>query len=585
MLPAPAEVDLVSMPRLGPNDSEEVLGLLVECVLEADRLDAARVPLYQALFSFLLYLSPPRVTSGALTAILEGRRAGAGGLAAASDAVSRADAAQGKVEESLQRVLQQHGRALAAQLATDAAEGQWPDIYRALVLRLLGCLASLDGTGAFAAQVASGPLPRSILAGLAPQAMGIVHASPVDASRSLAALEAGLGLLLAMVQSGAGRPEGKEMARLLFDRRALQLLAAVKAIDLHLEDSLGAGSVAAVADSGMALSADGKSGPGLRERVNRVLTPCLRLAVSVALALPDSDKVSSEVLDLLESHTRPFARVLREVGEARGPVGWDHGLEEVEQAGLLVALVGRLPHADLMAQRLPQLQFAVLALAQEMVCRNSTSSNRYILALEEGRKTASASASDADLAADRLRRLRLDRLDEAVRSLRCSLSQLVRQQVLDGRLVLPCATDLKSPEARPSLVQLVSLVEQAAVEVDPMAAEQQQCIEALRSKDSRQAQALVEQHGAAPAELLGRLDPESRRRVEEKVLSRMERARERALRSLLFIIENSLAAIYHHMDRALGAAATTNGAMSSTSLHQGKMQRCLIVHAPLRQGH
>lgn len=83
LLPAPQggkgeDSSAALVPRLGPTEFESVLKGLVDALLAADRIDRARLPLYTALFSFLLSARPPRVTGRGLKAILEGRGAAEG---------------------------------------------------------------------------------------------------------------------------------------------------------------------------------------------------------------------------------------------------------------------------------------------------------------------------------------------------------------------------------------------------------------------------------------------------------------------------------------------------------------------------
>lgn len=568
-------------PRLSPSDCAELLKLMVESVLAADRSERARLPLYLSVFSYLMYARPSKVSGEGLQAILEGR----GKDPLAADGVARVDAVQNRLDEATSRVLTEHGAALTARMAQDAVEAQWPEMYRALCLRLMGTLVAMDPRGGFAKEVAQSALPRALLSSLGAQTTALLQQSPLEAQRSLSAVEAALGLLLDLVQCSP-RDDAREMARRLYDMRALQYLTAIKALGVPPEDPG---------------QAQGAPSPTLRERINRVLTPVLRLASLMVTLLSESDRVVSEAINFIETHSRPLVRILREVGESRGVVGWEQGEAELEQAQLILHIFSRLPSGESLSQRFPQLHYAALALAQEFMGKNAEAANRYLAALAlapdagahavaRGRGTAPSTSAPGALSANGVsaasaaaaplssrRGTTYERLAQRVLALRCALLQFMRQAVLADRLRLPCATDLKSPDAYPSLVQVLGMIEQTVTDLDLGLKDRSALVSDLKSKDDERLQTVLTNNGVAK-ETVQRLGVDSRRRLAERIMGRLERHTARAARQHLYLLENALAVLHFHIDRAVRSAGQ-QAAASGLPLAGGQSSAHLMANA------
>lgn len=145
---------------------------------------------------------------------------------------------------------------------------------RAAALHVAGAAAAADASGAVREELFRREVPRAILRSVAAETPGgLASAAPAE----LWAVEAQLALLQMLAGVGRDLAGQRGAARQLFQQAALRHLGNCRACDLRPEPLPAPGTVSDAKALAMPL----------RDRSHRVVTPILRLAVSIAAALPE----------------------------------------------------------------------------------------------------------------------------------------------------------------------------------------------------------------------------------------------------------------------------------------------------------
>lgn len=154
----------------------------------------------------------------------------------------------------------------------------------------------------------------------------VVQGDAPPAGAKLQAIEAGLQLLLQLLQAGRPGVDGSAPSRRLFMLDALPCLLRCSALDLVPEEPgmvpPGARSLrhrlAKVAYlrapwmHGYVLCVLGSATAGIRTPTSQVMAPCLRLALGLVVQLPHSAQVRQQAAAFVDAHSAALVRVLQD---------------------------------------------------------------------------------------------------------------------------------------------------------------------------------------------------------------------------------------------------------------------------------
>ncbi|KAF5839634.1 hypothetical protein DUNSADRAFT_290 [Dunaliella salina] len=189
--------------------------------------------------------------------------------------------------------------------------------------------------------------------------------------RAVFVIEAQLGLLLQLGQSGPSPRVRQLAAQSLSALQPLQHLAGCRALDVEPEDP---GSVPGPVGSGQMDT--------LRFRLQHLMAPTLRLVLAIVAPLPESNAVRHDARLFVGAHYRALDRVLREAASP-GNFNWTPGDSELEQAELVTSLLSRLVPvwAELGPTQAEGLRHALFRLALAFCCLDTKSTSPIVKSL------------------------------------------------------------------------------------------------------------------------------------------------------------------------------------------------------------
>jgi len=321
-----------------------------------------------------------------------GGEAAAAAAAVTSTVVARLDAAQEAIEQGNALLVNEQGPVLVDIMARDALDSSAPQLQQAVALHALaalvaagaaspsalptttpaaGLVAGSSAGGSLAGALYAHNVPQALLAGLAgvPQTLLAAHAR--GSRRAVFVIEAQLGLLLQLGQSGPSPRVRQLAAQSLSALQPLQHLAGCRALDVEPEDP---GSVPGPVGSGQMDT--------LRFRLQHLMAPTLRLVLAIVAPLPESNAVRHDARLFVGAHYRALDRVLREAASP-GNFNWTPGDSELEQAELVTSLLSRLVPVwtELGPTQGEGLRHALFRLALAFCCLDTKSTSPIVKSL------------------------------------------------------------------------------------------------------------------------------------------------------------------------------------------------------------
>eukprot|EP00887_Chlorella_sp_A99_P002898 scaffold6.g2898.t1 len=517
-----------------PARCHALLRALLAALWGGRRLEAVRLPLYSALSSYLAMCRGPallRAPPSVVEALLQGLP---GAAAAPTGAAQQLDQLQRQLEDGNAALLQAAPQ-LVDLLAGDATSSEPATAARAL--SALCTLLGADPGGAVVDEVYRTALPGRLLQELAEGPYAALTQPPPRGQALLLVIEAQLTLLLRLALAGPPAARAASAQR-LFSLQALPRLTQCRALDLQPEEP------------GFAQLSGAAS---LRARLHALFTPALRLALSIASALPASGPVREQAGAFVDAHTRALVRVLYDAASP-GVRGWEPGDAELEEATLAVQLLSELAGQRPPLAIAPQLQEAAYRLSARFLCLSAKSQSPVVARLHAARDAGRLSARD-------------ERTYSKVLGLRCALAHHLHELTAGEApaALLRCATGPGGVDA-PGLVPTLFLLKDALVEavledLPEVLGELPALEDALRAGEPAAAAELAQVQG--PGSPGGAPPGPAGARA---AVTRATAARTRQLARLLYLVEHLLAIVFNHLRLCLpppalggGAAAAANG--------------------------
>lgn len=571
-----------------PSKCHELLRLLLELIQRSRRIQPVRVQLYGALLQFLHFSRGSKLSSctpAVLDALLAGAESAVGNGNAA--AVARLDSSQTELERGVAAFIQEHAHALVEAVSRDALDQSTAHLQQAVALHLLAAAMAADPLGATAAVVQQQSVPQAVLqlvVSLPPTLLGQPGGGGAGGRRAggaggrlrggLYLLEALLALLLRLVEAGGGSAKQRQAAaQRLHALHTIQYLANCKALDFEPEDPT---------------AGRGAAGPhSLRDRLHSLVTPVLRLLLAIVGSLPDSAAVKAEACQFVDAHHRMLQRVIREAGGAGG-ADWTPGVHELEQAELATSLLARLAGPGTWSQLHPAkaeaLKHELYRLALNFCCLDAKSASPLVQALHVPGATVVVQPGTGSAVPKLLLALR-------VAELRCGLARFLRLYVSAAPTtddLLRCVgssgerSELDAERARPSLLLVRDMAEQAASDAVATLDELASLLQLLRTPHAYVDEAVITARlrDYAPAALAAAASapPAALRAVAAHHLSAAASALDRRLAKLLYLLENSLAIVALHFLRCLPRLyPATGGSGAPSATATGRTQDAMLL--------
>ncbi|KAK9788145.1 hypothetical protein WJX73_001060 [Symbiochloris irregularis] len=465
--------------------------------------EEVKVPLMGALLSYLLLCgagSLDRLPGPVLQALLEGM-----GLQAGQTAV---------LMEEAQRKVQGGNAAIVTSapwlvdiITAEASRASMHQASGTLALMLLGSLVAAESSSVASASAVSPShtmvaeaicrtgLPDSMLQDLASCGPSLTQQAGGKALRGILVAEAQLHLLLALTQSGR---VSQAAALALPPQRTIALLSQCQILELQS----GAG--------------EWRQRSQQYDRTAGVATGLLRLLVAAQHVQRANKGVQAEALAFAQGHRAALTALLQSAGSATQRDD-STDLHCLEHGRLVITFLSSLLTAQEPQITVPlELQEGVMRLVHRM---------------DQGS---------------------LQKLGAAIGGVRSALLAFLRQLVMNPKAswLLPIAAP--PPHDAPSLLLLRETLYQADVDLAEAVAQQLRLQDALRTQAPATASASHEANGAGAGALVVRDAEGQGARTEGRHLSRLSLASsaaacDREVGRLLYIVENALAIILHHM--------------------------------------
>ena len=122
-----------------------------------------------------------------------------------------------------------------------------------------------------------------------------------------------------------------------------------------------------------------------KHHLHQVVGPSLRLMLTIAGTLSESNVVLDQIYDFIKNHKQLIDRVLKEAGNSNpGALGWTPGRLELEEANLVVQLCTLLSSSSIRQKELGVgMNESILYLASRIFSINSQSHIPLVVCLED----------------------------------------------------------------------------------------------------------------------------------------------------------------------------------------------------------
>ena len=349
--------------------------------------ETVRMDVYSAVMSYLAMSKGPSLLAGpsnVVYALLQGIQrslggggGGGGGMGPSADI----DAITLQLEEGNVAVLHSNTRFLPI-LAQDAVSPN-PTLCTA-ALTTLASLVATDPTTTLSDDLHRIALPSRLLQDLRDQAPETLIQPPPLGQAATLVMESKFAMLVRLALAGPPTHRASS-AQKLFALQAIQSLSACKCIDLQPEEP-GFGSASTAATTTDSLMS-------LRHSLFQIISPALRLVLTLITALPHSGPVREQTTVFVSTHARAFARILREAASA-GVRGWEPGDGEIEQATLVVQLLCELAQHRVDAPVPVVVQEAAYRCASRFLAGNAKSQSPPVIRVAAAREAGTAGPSE-----------------------------------------------------------------------------------------------------------------------------------------------------------------------------------------------
>jgi len=245
---------------------------------------------------------------------------------------------------------------------------------------VLSALVGYDPTTLVSDEVHKSSLPARLLQDLRDQATAPLATPAVSGQAVTLVAEAQLTLLLQLALAGPVTHRVVS-AQKLYALQTIPRLTACRALDLQPEEP---GFISAAAAS-----------MSLRHRMHLLITPTLRLVLSICTALPQSDSVWEQIAEFVDTHSRTLARILRDAASP-GVRGWEPSDAELDEATLAIQLLSEMVHRGhiIPPGAAPMLQEAAFRAACRFLVPNSRCQSPPVVRVHAAKQAGSLTMKD-----------------------------------------------------------------------------------------------------------------------------------------------------------------------------------------------
>lgn len=233
-------------------------------------------------------------------------------------------------------------------------------------LMALSSLVSYDPASTIADRIFSSPLTSRIIQDISD---GGTTASTFGRT-TFVLLKARIDLLLELALSGRGR--SKAAVQRLVSLQCISRLNSSKLLNAEAERTRFGSSIL----QNTSLN---------KHHLHQVVGPSLRLMLTIAGTLSESNVVLDQIYDFIKNHKQLIDRVLKEAGNSNpGALGWTPGRLELEEANLVVQLCTLLSSSSIRQKELGVgMNESILYLASRIFSINSQSHIPLVVCLED----------------------------------------------------------------------------------------------------------------------------------------------------------------------------------------------------------